>query len=96
MTAPPVVVLSNEPEVIEVIAREVVVACEVVALSAVKLPRVLDALVRRPPVRVERPVTESVPLMVELPVVSVPSDAVVEKRLVDEETDEKKLVVVPC
>ena len=42
------------------IAKLVVVACEVVALVAVKLPRVDDALVRSPPVRVASPVTPRV------------------------------------
>ena len=36
MSAPPVVVLMREPEPIEEMAKEVVVACEVVALSPVK------------------------------------------------------------
>ena len=39
-TAPPVVVLSKLPEPIDEMANEVVVACDVVAKSAVKLPRV--------------------------------------------------------
>ena len=42
------------------------------------------------------PVTESVPLCVVLPEVSVPKDAAVEKRLVDEATDEKNVVEVAC
>jgi len=60
MSAPPVVVFTREPLPIEEIAKLVVVAPEVVALRAVKLPKVEDALVRMPPERVASPVTPSV------------------------------------
>src|SRR6202142_4800912 len=75
-------------------AKLVVVACEVVALSAVKLPNVDDALVRMPPVSVERPETVKVPLCVVLPEVSVPKDAAVANRLVELAVVAKKLVEV--
>jgi hypothetical protein len=46
MTAPPVEVLSREPEEMEDIAREVVVAFVVVALTPVKFWRVVDPVAR--------------------------------------------------
>jgi hypothetical protein len=48
------------------------------------------------PVKVESPVTVSVPLWVALPEVKVPKDAVVAKRLVEEAVVAKELVVVAC
>jgi len=50
------------------IARLVVVAWEVVALTAKMLPKVEDALVSMPPVRVERPVTPIVEVKLCAPV----------------------------
>ena len=58
-TAPLLRVLSKAPEIL-VIAKFVVVACEVVACVAVIAPKVEDALVRSPPVSVESPVTPRV------------------------------------
>src|SRR6202142_4620318 len=75
-------------------ASEVLVALVVVLLTAVKLPKVDDALVRMPPVRVERPETVKVPLCVVLPEVSVPKDAAVANRLVELAVVAKKLVEV--
>src|ERR1700690_257056 len=75
-------------------ASEVLVALVVVLLTAVKLPNVDDALVRMPPVRVERPETVKVPLCVVLPEVSVPKDAAVANRLVELAVVAKKLVEV--
>src|ERR1700693_3058367 len=72
MMAPPVVVFRRLPEAIEVMAKDVVVAWLVVALSAVKLPSVEDALVRSPPVRVARLVTERVPVAVMFAAVRLP------------------------
>jgi hypothetical protein len=103
MSAPPVVVLSMLPEAMEEIARLVVVAADVVALRAVKLPKVLDALVSMPPVSVESPVTERVEESVALESVATPLAVRVEKvaplvalRLppMVEDAEEKKLVVV--
>ena len=91
------------PEPMLEIAKEVVVAADVVALRAVKLPKVLEALVRIPPVSVESPVTPSVeesvadwrvarPLAVSVekvaPLVALSAPPIVE------EAEEKKLVVV--
>ena len=60
MSAPPVVVFSMLPDEIEEIAKLVVVACDVVALPPVKFCSVDDAPARKPPVRVESPVTPRV------------------------------------
>src|ERR1700690_272948 len=49
MSAPPVVVLIRLPEAMEETAKLVVVACEVVALSAVKLRSEVDPTTKRSP-----------------------------------------------
>ena len=72
MSAPPVVVLRMLPEAIEEIAKLVVVAAEVVALVAVKVPKVLEALVRIPPESVASPVTPRVDESVALWSVAAP------------------------
>ncbi len=46
ITAPPVVVLRREPEEMEEMAKEEVVACEVVAFSAVRFWKVEEAVAR--------------------------------------------------
>ena len=62
-----------------VVAKKlVVVACEVVALRAVKLPKVEEALVRMPPESVESPVTPRVEERVAAPA------ELIEKRLLNE------------
>ena len=91
------------PDAMEEIAKLVVVACDVVALSAVKVPKVLDALVRMPPERVASPVTPSVlervalwrvarPLAVS--VVNVAPLVALREPPMVEDAEEKKLVVV--
>jgi len=62
-------------DVMPVMAKLVVVACEVVALVAVKLPKVEEALVSMPPVKVERLVTESELSVAKPDVVRVPNVA---------------------
>ena len=59
-TTAPLLSVLRRLEVTPVIAKVVVVALVVVALSAKMLPKVEDALVRTPPERVERPVTPRV------------------------------------
>src|SRR6266404_9182579 len=86
------------------IARLVVVACDVVAKFAVKLPKVEEALVRMPPVSVARFVTPMVeeklvaPLKVGVPA-NVPLSAPPPTALKAPETVDEpviaKLVVVP-
>ena len=82
-----------------VMAREVVVAFEVVLLSAVKFWRVEDPETRRfAKVPVPEPVMFApltLPAVVRLPVnVSAPPIPVVNERFVDEANEAKKLVVV--
>ena len=77
-------------------AKLVVVALVVVELPPInKFPLMVDdADERNPPVSVESPVTESVPLSVVFPEVSVPKEAVVVKRLVEDAVVVKKFVEV--
>ena len=80
ITAPPVVVLRIEPEVIFEIARFVVVAFVVVEFPVMtRLPLIVeDAEERKPPESVERPVTPTVeenvaaPVTISVPVVVAP------------------------
>ena len=87
-----------------VVAKKlVVVACDVVALRAVKLAKVEEALVRIPPERVASPVTPSVEESVADESVARPLAVSVVKTAplvalnwppIVEEAEEKKLVVV--
>ena len=70
ISAPPVVVLRSEPEVIPEMARALVVALVVVELPVITRLEFMveDANERKPPVRVEREVTPSVEERVVAPV----------------------------
>jgi hypothetical protein len=95
----PLVALKAPPMVVEAVTANVPVD---VAPVIVRKPPLVA--LRKPPMVVEpevvrvarddRPVTLSVPLWVVLPLVSVPKEAAVAKRLVEDETEAKRLVEV--
>ena len=94
MTEPMLFVFKSEL-MMPVIARLVVVACDVVAFSAVKFSKVVEP-VRRRFESVERPpVAVSVPFRVVLPVVVAPPEMVRPPACVPEPMVEEAFTIIP-